>query len=268
MSEIGVKNKIDRKEIIKVSRMKPVIKPTVPHKHEGYHELIFLFKGSGFHQIDADKIDLIVPVGFYLRPGQVHCWNFSEIPEGFVILFKEDALFEFPSTKNNLIKLQSSLSLTSKVDFFQLLEQFYKQYKSEGNPRILAAYLNLVLQQTFDFVESQPASLPADVADFYRFKALVEEKFAKVRNSAEYADMLNISNYRLNAICQAVVNKKATDIIKERVLMEARNYVTHTNLNLSEIANKLNFNDASNFNKFFKSRTGLTPLEYRGQLIG
>lgn len=55
------------------------------------------------------------------------------------------------------------------------------------------------------------------------------------------------------------------DIIKERILMEAKNHLTHTSMTISEIAYQLNFSDNSNFVKFFKSLTGLTPSQYRAR---
>ena len=54
-------------------------------KHAGYHELIFLSKGLGKHIIDDQTFEVNPFIGFYLKPGQVHCWDFSPIPEGFVI---------------------------------------------------------------------------------------------------------------------------------------------------------------------------------------
>src|SRR5690606_4620170 len=120
MQKIEIKKKLENHKIIKVSRMKPVIKPTKPHKHEGYHELIFLLKGSGFHQIDMEKIEVLSPIGFYLRPGQVHYWDFSKIPEGYVMLFKEEVLDDFPSTKNRLINLPAHFSLENNQPVFNL----------------------------------------------------------------------------------------------------------------------------------------------------
>ncbi|UZR98230.1 hypothetical protein [Chondrinema litorale] len=91
--------------------MKPVIKPTKPHKHDGYHELIFLNKGSGVHHIDDDIFEVVPPVGFFLRNGQVHCWDFCQIPEGFVILFKEQAMSSYSVTLNQLLNYPSNLIL-------------------------------------------------------------------------------------------------------------------------------------------------------------
>ena len=58
----------------------------------------------------------------------------------------------------------------------------------------------------------------------------------------------------------------AFDIIRERLLLEAKNLITYTSLSIAEVAYQLKFNDPSNFVKFFKSLTTLTPLEYRERL--
>jgi len=77
---------------------------------------------------------------------------------------------------------------------------------------------------------------------------------------------MNLTTKRLNAICQSTMQSSASEIIKERMLMEAKNLITHTSMTVSEIAFHLNFSDVSNFVKFFKSITAITPLEYRAKL--
>ena len=76
---LATKKKIADDVLLKVSRMKPVIKPTKPHKHAGYHELIILSKGLGYHTINDQNYEVKPMMGFYLKPGQVHCWNFTQI---------------------------------------------------------------------------------------------------------------------------------------------------------------------------------------------
>ena len=107
---------------------------------------------------------------------------------------------------------------------------------------------------------------PSFLADFHKFKSLLIENFIALRQVGEYASLMNISTYRLNAVCTSAVRKPAVAIIKERILIEAKNMVAHTSLNISEIAYNLNFSDTSNFIKFFKSQTSLTPIEYREKL--
>ncbi len=251
---------------VKVSRMKPVIKPTTPHKHAGYHELIFLSKGSGMHSIDDNHFDVKPFIGFYLKPGQVHCWDFSQIPEGFVILFREEVMSAFGNTLNHLFGMAEKFDLPENTGLFGLLEQFYREYKAGSSPEVLGAYLNLTLLKTLELADTPMEIEPSIVAEFYRFKTLVNEHFQDLRQITDYADLMNVSTHRLNTICKSAAHTSAINIIRERILMEAKNMLTHTGLNVSEIAYRLNFSDTSNFIKFFKSLTSLTPLQYRSEL--
>jgi AraC family transcriptional regulator, transcriptional activator of pobA len=51
--------------------------------------------------------------------------------------------------------------------------------------------------------------------------------------------------------------------IIERILLEAKSLLTHTELNIAEISHNLQFDEPTNFSKFFKKYVGLTPLQFR-----
>ncbi|MEQ6120207.1 helix-turn-helix transcriptional regulator [Reichenbachiella sp. MALMAid0571] len=246
--------------------MKPVIKPTKPHKHDGYHELIFLSKGFGTHTIDDSVFDVKPLMGFNLKQGHVHCWDFSEIPDGYVILFKEQFISKYPTVINNLFRIAEKFELPQNSSLFILLEEFYKEFKKRRKEEILGAYLNLIILKTLELTNSTKAVSPPIVTDFYKFKALLNEHFLNLRLTSDYADLMNMSVHRLNSICMSAAHTTATNIIKQRILVEAKNLITHTSSSVSEIAYALNFSDASNFIKFFKSLTTLTPTEYRSKL--
>ena len=87
---ITLTNKLESDCLFKISPFKEVIKKTVPHKHDGYFELIFISQGEGFHWIETEKYQLNAPEIYFMNPGQLHCWQFTTIPKGFVVLFKEE----------------------------------------------------------------------------------------------------------------------------------------------------------------------------------
>ena len=70
------------------------------------------------------------------------------------------------------------------------------------------------------------------------------------------------SNY-LNSSIKNLTGKTASAHIQEKVLLEAKSFLLHTDLQVSEIAFKLGFENTSYFNRFFKKNTNLTPTEYR-----
>ena len=59
------------------------------------------------------------------------------------------------------------------------------------------------------------------------------------------------------------MGKSAHDVLKEMLLLEAKVLLKQTNLTISEIAYKIGKNEISDFARFFKSQTKMTPSEYR-----
>ncbi|MFO7824910.1 MAG: helix-turn-helix transcriptional regulator [Cyclobacterium sp.] len=264
---IGTKNKIELDLILKITKMKPVIKPTKPHRHQGYHELIFLSKGSGQHTVGNQVHEVFPPMGFYLNLGQVHCWDFSKIPEGFVILFKEDALTAYPRALSNLYRINEKFKLPRNEDaLMNMLHLFYNDFKNGEHMELLSAHLNAIIYKTLHLPHHTENIHPNVVDEFSLFKRLINENYLQIKNADEYANLMHISIRKLNQISREAAGSTAIEVIRERILIEAKNLLTHTSLSVNEVAFQLNFSDASNFIKFFKSQTTLTPSEYRSKL--
>lgn len=99
-NSIDIKNKLDEGLTFKISRFKEQIKKTKPYKHDEYYELIFLNDGEGFHCIEYEKYMVSTPEFYFLKQGQLHFWQFTSIPKGFVILFNDK---EFNAVNENLL---------------------------------------------------------------------------------------------------------------------------------------------------------------------
>ncbi|TAK50441.1 MAG: AraC family transcriptional regulator [Saprospiraceae bacterium] len=100
---------------------------------------------------------------------------------------------------------------------------------------------------------------------FSSYVKLVSQHFLTIRKVGEYADMLHVSPDHLNRAIKVCSDKTAHDLIEEMLLMEAKVYLLHSQLSISEIAYKLEFADPSHFNRFFKKLCNQTPLEFRNQ---
>ena len=79
----------------------------------------------------------------------------------------------------------------------------------------------------------------------------------------EYGKMLAVTPNHLNKCVKTATNKSAQELLIEMMLMEAKALLKQTDLSVNEIAWKLRKEDPSDFTKFFKSKAGLTPTEYR-----
>ena len=100
---------------------------------------------------------------------------------------------------------------------------------------------------------------------FNSYLKLVGAHFLSQRKVAAYAAMLHVSPDHLNRAIRSCSDKTAHQLIDEMILMEAKAYLLHSKMSVSEIAYKLEFADPSHFNRFFKKNGGQTPLDFRRQ---
>lgn len=78
-----------------------------------------------------------------------------------------------------------------------------------------------------------------------------------------YAELLNTSPQNLNEACQKAVQKPASEVLADFIIIEAKRMLLYTDQTVSEIAFALDFTDASHFVKYFKKLVGLTPQAFR-----
>lgn len=267
--EINIKNKLDKGLTFKVSRFKEQIKKTKPHKHDEYYELIFLSQGEGFHCIESEKFTVTSPDFYFLKPGQLHYWQFTSIPKGFVVLFNNN---EFNAIKENTLidlirKLTDTTRLNIKPDKYpsHLLEEIHNEFQlnTQYSKEIIHGLLNALFGKLLQIKEDKPnnKSLPQPV--YERFIQLLVKECPRLHKVNEFADLLNITPQNLNVICRKQAGKSASEIITNQLLLEAKRYILHTDNTINEIAEVLSFTDTSNFVKFFKKHENLTPIQFR-----
>lgn len=263
MLGIPLKSKLGIAEVFKISPFKEVIKPTVPHKHAGYFELIVLSDGAGEHVIDGEIHEIIPPTIFFLEPGRTHCWNFTRIPKGYVLLFKEELLEA--DQLATAYQLGTQINLSGDTGYLPLLELLWEEYRrSSMNTPILATYLQLVLAKTAAL--AQKKHNPPTNTLYYQFKSLLHNTEPGSKKVKHYAKELNISSHQLNMICREAAGKSPSTMLNERLLLEAKTLLSATKKTIKQIAHILYFTDTSHFVKFFKRATNLTPGTYRGLL--
>ncbi|MFI1160393.1 helix-turn-helix domain-containing protein [Streptomyces sioyaensis] len=100
---------------------------------------------------------------------------------------------------------------------------------------------------------------------YRRFQRELERSFASSRNAADYAARAGYSLRTLNRACQAATGHTAKECIDDRVALEAKRLLAHTDLAVAPISRRLGFSEPTNFGKFFCRATGHTPGAFRAQ---
>lgn len=98
---------------------------------------------------------------------------------------------------------------------------------------------------------------------FKQFMILLNEHHIKERSVLFYANKMHLSPKYLSAVVKSVSGKTPSHWIDEIVIMEAKNILKYSGMNIQEVAYYLNFPNQSFFGKYFKQRTGMTPSTYR-----
>lgn len=266
---LDTKNKLDDGLSFKVSRFKEVIKKTRPHKHDAYFELILLREGEGYHCIETDKYFVSCPEFYFLKPGQLHYWEFTSTPKGFVILFNEKAFDAINDTV--LIDLLTQLKKYSRIslpqnDFlWSVLHEMYIEFAHQKNfsPEILKGLLKAIAGKLLQLANEQNHHTTHTLSIFDKYMQLLSNSYPQLRKVNEYAQELNTTPQNLNAVCKKNSNKNAGEHLNNRGLIESKRYLLHTDNTINEIAEILHFSDASNFIKYFKKNTGFTPAQFR-----
>ena len=92
---------------------------------------------------------------------------------------------------------------------------------------------------------------------------LLEKNIYAKKQVSDYAEMLNITPYQLNAITKALLQKTGSELINEHIILEAKRMLIGTGNQVNQVADMLGYDDPSYFIRFFKKQTGLTPEAFR-----
>ena len=105
----------------------------------------------------------------------------------------------------------------------------------------------------------------ADLDYTILFRDLLEGNFTKLKSVKEYLSLIYISEKRLLQATTKILGKTPKEIINERIVLEAKRLLAHTNESVKEIGFSLGFDEPTNFIKFFRLNNGSTPIEFRNQ---
>jgi AraC family transcriptional regulator of adaptative response / methylphosphotriester-DNA alkyltransferase methyltransferase len=105
-------------------------------------------------------------------------------------------------------------------------------------------------------------------ADFLRlYHAHLEALFAgKVHyrmSTSKYAEKLFVNHRHLTNTIKLTTGKSPCDFMEDGITAEAKRLLWETNLPIAEIGMTFAFDEPTNFTKFFKGMTGMTPMQFR-----
>lgn len=246
-----------------------------PHRNNFYTVMV-VQGGAGWHSIDFTSYNFRSGDVFFISPGQVHTFNSVKNATGYIILFSAEffsmrynnnVLLEFPFFHSHHNAPQAAIpkKAVSRIrHLIQMLEQEHTGHQPHKD-KVLRSYLNILLfelHRIYIPLHPQPDT-PSNLSVVRQFEQLIEEHFTQKKQVHEYARQLCMSPNYLNSIVGRITGKSAGQMIRERVMIEARRLLIHTEMTVAEIGYELGFNDNSYFTRFFKKYAAQTPEAFR-----
>lgn len=253
-----------------------------PPFRKGFYSIVLISNATTYKlYVDNNEIKTNKSFLVFQSPGHLISYRYKVDAEmkGYLIFFKPE-IFSFLKKDFGqeflfLDQLHND-SFELKDSQLELIENSFREvflaYKNDETlPEMIAPLKLLALVHTIkqftQKVANENENLIAEGNGneilFNKFFLLVNKYFLEKRTVKEYANLLCITPDYLSSLIKKHSNKNALTFINTRIVNEAKSFLLYTDHNISEVAIKLNFSDTSNFVKFFKSKTGYTPVEFK-----
>jgi AraC-like DNA-binding protein len=243
-----------------------------PHRIKFYNILYFT-QANDYHYIDFKEYSLKKGSLIFLNKNQIHSFSKTANYKGFIILFTDKFL------SRNLINIQKSFyNILSKPyilnDCFEEFEIIFKQlldeYEDKSNlfkEKIFVLLFNYLILKSEKLLAREILDNQNEkyLAIFEKFTNILYKNYQISRNVSFYAKQLNISSKHLNILCKKFVNLSAKNTIDNYVVLEIKRELI-SNIPIKEIAYKFGFIETTNFIKYFKKQTNISPSKFKEQL--
>lgn len=251
----------------------------VAHRHN-YNMILLNENNSGSQLIDFKESEIAPFSITCLHYGQIHKWlDYSKI-EGYIIVFEND--FFALRHQNYELSEFSFLTYRHKIPYAKVSQEQFKNLKSialwmlnEFNgkrinfDKHLYSLLNLLLLELDRLFEpsSNNTEFTQSLQLIYHFEELIDKYYREKHFVKDYASILHVRPNYLNAVCNEITKSSAGDLIRNRIILEAKRLLIHEKKTASEIAYELGFTDNSYFGRFFKKYENNTPDGFKKMFL-
>ncbi|MDJ1502698.1 helix-turn-helix transcriptional regulator [Xanthocytophaga agilis] len=247
-------------------------KATQSHREDS-HSFFLLEEGSVSIEIDFQEYTIKSPSIIYMHPNQVHrilafdnvtvsSWSISNENLNPVYL---TLLEDITPTKPLLLEKETFSVISEAV---ALSIKFTEQKKNKLYHSLLKDSCNvLVALVASHYVEQSTSTDKLSRFDSVTkaFKKLLERNYTITKRPASYAEELNISTPYLNECVRNTTGHSVSHHIQQRVVLEAKRLLFHSDKSVKEIATELGYDDYPYFSRLFTKVTGMTALAFRNK---
>jgi len=268
-------------DIIKIEEMST--KDYTDHKPTDFHivefyVIIFIENGKGLHSIDFEDYTCKKGTVLTVRKDQIHKFGATGSLSGKLILFTDEFLVsyleEMESNRTLLLfnELLSSprfhLRRSDYDDIYQGVNRISHEYvvaADKYSSAIIRSELHILLTKLFR-IKAKDKDIEVDkkyLKEFLEFQKLAESLTFSTTKVKDYAQYMGKSTKTLNTITKSIVHKSAKEFVDDICIYRIKRLLINTQLSVKEIAYEAGFQETTNFYKYFRRQTNMTPEQFR-----
>jgi AraC-like DNA-binding protein len=250
---------IDRSEIVERVAPARLARPERPT----FHELILMRSVGGSHTVDFEEIPARPGRLIRIRPGQVQAWNTATHFEATLVLSRPvtpapDLWFPGDPAYRDLDDEATALADSLIAGIRQQQDSFVGD---EPERRLMVSLFDALIAL---FERAAPDRFESRLPVAYvAFRNALEHDLAWSHDVSDYAERLGYSARTLSRACLLATGQSAKSVLSDRIALEAKRLLVHTDLPAAAIAAELGFSEATNFGKFFVRSVGTSPMAFR-----
>jgi AraC-like DNA-binding protein len=187
-------------------------------------------------------------------------WNINK--------YGEVSLSDLPYLKRHPIMHLTDDDVKLLDDYFQLLCRRMRDSSPVLYSNIVRSLVSTMMLEILSMMRRQEPENTV-TTDVHRrrlaneFMRLVEQSDGRIRKVDDFANQLNITPKYLSTLLKETMNRRPSEMIHFYTMKAIEHRLRYTDMTMQEIANDLNFANASFFGKYFKEHAGMTPLDFR-----
>lgn len=242
-----------------------------------FYLAIWVTCGTGHHVIDFEKTKFQAGTLIVVRPGQVQQWLIDQPVAGLYCAFDEEIFQVFgahlffkelgflaPFANPAVYIAENSDQAQNIQSFFEKINSAFYSTDWAHGIEVLAWLQLLCIYAQREFEKGLPTQkLTSSQEITSEFLRLADKNAMKNHNLAFYASKLGITIGHLTETVKDVYGLSAGELLRIRLILEAKRLLAHTNQTITEISQQLNYSDQSYFSRAFKREVGQTPGSFR-----
>jgi len=254
-----------------------------PDSYASYIKIVYLPEGYSL-TVDFASYHTVGPTLFFVSPNQVlNITGVGSAPGSMIFYNRDFYCIQLHDEEvacdgllfNNIYNMPMT-TLTQEEGKF--IDYLYTQIEDEFTHRdssheeMIRTYLKQLFIRSVrlwkkQHMEQETAGQSSDIESFRKFTQLVEANYKKKHNVADYAVLLSMAPKTITHRFKRLSLPQPNEVIKNRIVLEAKRLLAHTQMSSKEIAYELGYEDPAYFSRLFLLKAGETPSGFRAKFL-